>query len=57
MEQVTSHEPRPPRQHDDSIPKELDRICLKALSKRASERYSRLGTWPTICGIFWPGRP
>src|SRR5438270_1369507 len=40
MEQVTSFEPRPPRQYDDSIPKELDRICLKALSKRASERYS-----------------
>jgi serine/threonine protein kinase/formylglycine-generating enzyme required for sulfatase activity len=40
MEQVTSHDPRPPRQYDDAIPKELDRICLKALSKRASERYS-----------------
>src|SRR5208282_2538030 len=40
MEQVTNHEPRPPRQYDDHIPKELDRICLKALSKRASERYS-----------------
>src|SRR5271166_2313592 len=40
MEQVTSLEARPPRQYDDSIPKELDRICLKALSKRASERYS-----------------
>ena len=40
MEQVTSFEARPPRQCDDSIPKELDRICLKALSKRASERYS-----------------
>ncbi len=33
-------EPRPPRQIDDTIPKELERICLKALSKRASERYS-----------------
>ncbi len=40
MEQVTSFEPRPPRQYDDRIPKELDRICLKALSKRASDRYS-----------------
>src|SRR5262245_54038404 len=40
MEQVTSYEVRPPRQYDDGIPKELDRICLKALSKRASERYS-----------------
>jgi serine/threonine protein kinase/formylglycine-generating enzyme required for sulfatase activity len=40
MEQVTRFEARPPRQYDDDIPKELDRICLKALSKRASERYS-----------------
>jgi formylglycine-generating enzyme required for sulfatase activity len=40
LEQVTSLEVRPPRQYDDGIPKELDRICLKALSKRASERYS-----------------
>jgi serine/threonine protein kinase/formylglycine-generating enzyme required for sulfatase activity len=39
-EQVASVEPRPPRQFDDHIPKELDRICLKAMSKRASERYS-----------------
>ncbi len=40
MEQVRSFEPRPPRQYDDHVPKELDRICLKALSKRASDRYS-----------------
>jgi len=40
LEQITTQEPRPPRQIDDHIPKELDRICLKALSKRASERYS-----------------
>ncbi len=32
-------EPRPLRQTDDTIPKELERICQKALSKRASERY------------------
>jgi serine/threonine protein kinase/formylglycine-generating enzyme required for sulfatase activity len=40
LEEITSVEARPPRQIDDNIPKELDRICLKALSKRASERYS-----------------
>ena len=33
-------EVRPPRQWDDTIPKELERICLKTLSKRASERYT-----------------
>jgi hypothetical protein len=40
LEQITSVESRPPRQIDDAIPRELDRICLKALSKRASERYT-----------------
>ncbi|HKI37906.1 MAG TPA: protein kinase [Gemmataceae bacterium] len=40
LEQIATHEPRPPRQWDDTIPKELERICLKALSKRASERYT-----------------
>jgi serine/threonine protein kinase len=39
-EQITSQEARPLRQWDDAIPKELERICLKALAKRASERYS-----------------
>jgi len=38
--QIVTDEPRPPRQIDDAIPKELERICLKALSKRASERYT-----------------
>src|SRR5580698_4660145 len=40
LEQVTGHEPKPLRQYDEKLPKELERICHKALSKRASERYS-----------------
>ncbi len=40
LKQIVSVEARPSRQIDDRIPKELDRICLKALSKRTSERYS-----------------
>jgi formylglycine-generating enzyme required for sulfatase activity len=40
LEQIQTLEPRPPRQVDDAIPAELDRICLKCLSKRASDRYS-----------------
>lgn len=39
LEQIIRVEARPLRQIDDSIPKKLDRICLKALAKRASERY------------------
>ena len=40
LNQIVTQEPRPPRQLDDSLPKELERICLKMLSKRASERYT-----------------
>src|SRR5262249_55248576 len=54
LKKITTVEPRPPRQVDDTIPKELERICLKALSKRASERYTTakdmaddLGHWLT----------
>jgi serine/threonine protein kinase/formylglycine-generating enzyme required for sulfatase activity len=40
LDQIISLEARPPRQANDRIPKELERICLKALAKRASERYT-----------------
>ena len=40
LEKVKTIEVRPPRQWDETIPKELERICLKSLSKRASERYT-----------------
>jgi hypothetical protein len=39
LEQIITLEVRPPRQWNETIPKEAERICLKALSKRASERY------------------
>ncbi|MCH7685359.1 MAG: serine/threonine-protein kinase, partial [Planctomycetes bacterium] len=40
LHNVVSTEPTPPREHNDEIPAELQRICLKALSKRASDRYT-----------------
>jgi len=40
MDLIATTEARPPRMIDDTIPKELERICLKALSKRATERYN-----------------
>jgi serine/threonine protein kinase/formylglycine-generating enzyme required for sulfatase activity len=40
MEKIVESDARPPRQFVDSIPREIERICLKALSKRATERYS-----------------
>jgi serine/threonine protein kinase len=37
---IACQDPRPPRQIDDRVPRELERICLKALSKRVCERYT-----------------
>jgi hypothetical protein len=41
LERITSTtlEARPPRQVNDAIPRELNRICLKALSKRIKDRH------------------
>jgi serine/threonine protein kinase/formylglycine-generating enzyme required for sulfatase activity len=37
---IAKAEVRPLRQIDDAIPKELERVCLKALSRRVSDRYA-----------------
>ncbi len=39
-EQITDLDPKPLRQWIDSVPQELERICLKMLAKRKSDRYS-----------------
>jgi serine/threonine protein kinase/formylglycine-generating enzyme required for sulfatase activity/HEPN domain-containing protein len=39
LEQIVHGEVRPPRLWDDAVPKELERICLKALSRRTGDRY------------------
>jgi eukaryotic-like serine/threonine-protein kinase len=40
LNQIVTAEPRPPRHIDNAIPAELERICLKSLSKPASQRYT-----------------
>jgi hypothetical protein len=40
LNEVVTVEARPPRQLDDTVPAELDRICTKALSKKPADRYS-----------------
>ena len=40
LRRVAHDEPKPPRQVDDSIAAELERITLKCLAKRASDRYT-----------------
>ncbi len=40
---VINDEPQPPRQFVHGIPRELERICLKAMSKQISDRYTTIG--------------
>jgi serine/threonine protein kinase len=40
LEEISSGETRPPRQLDHTIPPELERICLKAMSKQPADRYT-----------------
>ena len=40
MDNIVAAEPRPLRQYDEKIPKELERICNKAMAKRVRDRYS-----------------
>ncbi len=40
FDEILQRDPRPPRQINAGIPEELERICLKALSKRMVDRYS-----------------
>lgn len=51
-ELILRREPRPPRSIDDSIPADLERICLKCLAKEVRDRYPTakdladdLGAW------------
>lgn len=43
LHQVISLDPPPPREVGDNVPAELERICLRALCKRASDRYATAG--------------
>lgn len=43
LHQICEKEPKPIRSVVESIPKELERICLKCLNKKISERYVTAG--------------
>ncbi len=40
LEQVANTAPLPPRKIDEHVPKELERICLRAMARPVSERYA-----------------
>jgi serine/threonine protein kinase/formylglycine-generating enzyme required for sulfatase activity len=61
FDEILSREPRPPRQCARGIPRELERICLRCLSRAPNERYltaedlaEDLGRW--LSGAAAEGR-
>ena len=57
LEQISTCDVPPPRQWDHRIPKELERICLKALAKKAIERYSTARDFADDLRIFLQDTP
>jgi hypothetical protein len=43
MHHVLHDEPKPPRQRDSKVPKDLETICLKAMAKEPERRYATAG--------------
>lgn len=43
LQQIKHDDPRPPRQLNHNIPRELERICLKAMSRNIADRYTTAG--------------
>jgi serine/threonine protein kinase/formylglycine-generating enzyme required for sulfatase activity len=55
LKQIRKSDPQPLHERNPKIPRELERICLKALAKRAADRYAcaldladDLGQWQVI---------
>ncbi|MGI9519338.1 MAG: protein kinase domain-containing protein [Pirellulaceae bacterium] len=52
FDEINNRNPRPPRQIDPGIPAELERVCLKLLSKRIVDRYTTAADLAEDLGHF-----
>lgn len=55
--QILNDEPRPPRQANPAVPRDLETICLKALSKEQSHRYATAEEMAGDLRCFLAGEP
>lgn len=55
--QVLEDQPRPPRRLKESIPRDLETICLKAISKSPAARYQRAAQLTDDLRRFLAGEP
>ena len=57
LQQVINDEPAPPRSLNDNIPRDLESICLKAMSKHRSRRYQTAAEMRDDLANFLMGQP
>jgi WD40 repeat protein len=57
LDQVIHDEPRPPRQMNDRIPRDLQTICLKAMAKAPARRYATAGDLAADLRRYLRGEP
>jgi serine/threonine protein kinase len=55
--QVLEDEPRPPRRLKEDVPRDIETICLKAMSKSPAGRYSRAADLAADLRKFLAGEP
>jgi serine/threonine protein kinase/WD40 repeat protein len=57
LKQICESDPVPLRRYRPALPRELEVICLKALSKNRSQRYATAGEFADDLDRFLSGRP
>lgn len=57
LQQILGEEPRPPRKLDRTVPRNLETICLKAMSKDPHRRYATAAEFAADLRRFLKGEP